>query len=232
MNVPFGAFMPDRAFVPGSTNPNNSINTVNLPVNVGVIKCGEELILYDSGWKQQDYLTMTGSDHWAALPDQLELLDFSADQVTKIVIGHGHWDHAGQLSDFPNAVLYVQREELRAIEWALNYPNPKISAVNTDPGGCMRTPACGYTPLTLDEIYGKVLRGQAVIVDGEMEILPGIEDPPRISGAHRRISAARGADQRRQAGLWLRRLFLLGGHSGLDGRQRAADRFGPAVPGL
>ena len=38
MKVPFGAFMPDRVFVPGSTNPNNSINTVDLPVNVGVIK--------------------------------------------------------------------------------------------------------------------------------------------------------------------------------------------------
>jgi glyoxylase-like metal-dependent hydrolase (beta-lactamase superfamily II) len=178
MNVPFGAFMPDRAYVPNSTNPMNNIPTVDLPVNVGVIKCGEELILYDSGWKQQDYLKMTGSAHWAALPEQLGMLDFQADQVTKIVVGHGHWDHAGQLSDFPNAVLYIQREELNGIEWALNYPNEKISAVNTDPGGCMRTPACGYTPLTLDEIYGKVLAGQAVIVDGEMEVLPGVRIHP------------------------------------------------------
>jgi glyoxylase-like metal-dependent hydrolase (beta-lactamase superfamily II) len=59
-----------------------------------------------------------------------------ADQVQggrspKIVIGHGHWDHAGNLDEFPNAILYVQKEELRGIEWALNYPNPKISAVNT-----------------------------------------------------------------------------------------------------
>ena len=42
----------------------------------------------------------------------------------------------------------------------------------------MRTPACGYTPLTLDEIYGKVLAGKAVIVDGEMEILPGVRIHP------------------------------------------------------
>ena len=178
MNVPFGSFMPDRAFVPGSTSPTNNINTVNLPVNVGVIKCGAELILYDSGWKQQDYLTMTGSEHWAPLPEQLGRLGFDAADVTRIVIGHGHWDHAGQLSDFPNATLYVQREELRGIEWALNYPHPKIRAVNTDPGGCMRTPACGYPPLTLDEIYGKVLRGKAVIVDGEMEVLPGVRIHP------------------------------------------------------
>ena len=140
MGVPFGAFMPDRAFVPGSTNPMNNINTVDLPVNVGVIKGGKDIILFDSGWKQQEYLKMTGSDHWAPLPKQLELLGIKAEDVTKIVIGHGHWDHAGQLSDFPNAVLYVQREELKGIEWALNYPHPRISAVNTSPGGCARKP--------------------------------------------------------------------------------------------
>jgi glyoxylase-like metal-dependent hydrolase (beta-lactamase superfamily II) len=178
MNVPFGSFMPDRAFVPNSSNPMSNISTVDLPVNLGVIKCGNDLILYDSGWKQQEYLRMSGSDHWAPLPEQLKALGFDAAAVTKIVIGHGHWDHAGQLSDFPNAVVYVQREELRGIEWALNYPEPHIRAINSDPGGCYRTPACGYMPLTMDEIYGKVLHGKAVIVDGEMEIMPGVKIHP------------------------------------------------------
>lgn len=167
--------------MPGSDSKSNNINTVDLPVNVGVIKGGGDVILYDVGWKQQDYLKMTGSAHWAPLPDQLKLLGIDAKDVTKVVIGHGHWDHAGQLSDFLNAVLYVQKEELRGIEWALNHPHPKIKAVNTDPGGCMRSPACGYPPATVDEIYGKVLRGKAVIVDGEMEIAPGV----RIHPAHR-----------------------------------------------
>src|SRR5258708_563893 len=108
MNVPFGAFMPDRTFVPGSDNPMTNINLI----------------------------------------------------------------------DFPNAVVYVQREELKGIEWALNYPNPHIKAVNTDPGGCMRTPACGYPPKTLDEVYGKVLAGKAMIVDGEYEVLPGVKIHP------------------------------------------------------
>ena len=45
MGVPMGAFMPDRAFVPGSTSPMHNINTVDLPVNIGIIKCGNEIIL-------------------------------------------------------------------------------------------------------------------------------------------------------------------------------------------
>src|SRR4051794_32433426 len=178
MKVPFGSFMPDRTFVPGSNKPQSSIPTVDLPVNVGVIKCGNELILYDTGWKQQDYLKMTGSEHWAPIGEQLRVLGFNAGDVTKVVIGHAHWDHAGQLSDLPNAVLYVQREELKAIEWALNYPEPHIRAINSDPGGCNRTPACGYMPLTMEEVYGKVLKGKAVIIDGETEILPGVRIHP------------------------------------------------------
>jgi glyoxylase-like metal-dependent hydrolase (beta-lactamase superfamily II) len=74
---------------------------------------------------------MTNSVNWAPLPDLLGRLGIQAGDVTKIVIGHGHWDHAGTLSDFPNAVLYVQKAELEGIEWALNYPNPRIAAVNT-----------------------------------------------------------------------------------------------------
>ena len=178
MHVPFGSFMPDRDFIPGSTDPKHNIQSVDLPVNIGVIKCDNELILFDSGWKQQEYHKMTGTEHFTPLPDQLKALGFKPEDVTKVVIGHGHWDHAGQLSDLPNATLYVQREELKAIEWALNYPNPHIRAVNTDPGGCNRTPACGYTPLTIEEIYGKVLKGKAVIVDGEMEIYPGVKIHP------------------------------------------------------
>jgi glyoxylase-like metal-dependent hydrolase (beta-lactamase superfamily II) len=174
MHVPFGAFMPDRAFVPGSTNKNNNINLVDLPVNVGVIKCGNELILADSGWNQTDYHKMTGTEHWSPLSKQIAQLGFDAKDVKKIVLGHGHWDHAGSLDEFPNATIYIQKEELRGIEWALNYPNPHISAVNDAPGGCARTPACGYPSKTMDSIYGKVLKGKAVIVDGEMEIMPGV----------------------------------------------------------
>src|SRR5207302_6075252 len=97
MNVPFGSFMPDRTFVPGSTKPESNIPSVDLPVNVGVIKCGSELILYDTGCKQQDYLNMTGSDHWASLADQLKALCFNAVDVTEVVYGHDHWDHDGKL---------------------------------------------------------------------------------------------------------------------------------------
>ena len=177
-HIPYGGFMPDRAFIPGSSSPMHNVEWADLPVNIGVIKCGNELMLYDSGWKQADYHKMLGVDHFVPIADELKALGFDAKDVTRVFISHGHWDHAGQLLDLPNATLYVQREELRGIEWALNYPNAHISAVNNTPGGCARTPACGYEPLTMEQVYGKVLAGKAVIVDGEMEVIPGVKIHP------------------------------------------------------
>ncbi len=186
MNVPFGMFHPDRSFVQGSTSPRNNVNTVDLPVNVGVIKCGREVILYDNGWNATDYHKMTGSAHWSPLSQQIGQLGIAAGDVTKIVVGHGHWDHAGSMDEFPNAKLYIQREELKGIEWALNYPgHERIRAVNTSPGGCNRTPACGYPPKTVDQIYSKILRGMAVIVDGDLDVMPGV----KIHAAHRAHTA-------------------------------------------
>src|SRR6476620_7650322 len=77
--------------------------------------------------------------------------------------------------EWPRDGLYW-RKLRRMLEDIL--PSPDIRAINSDPGGCNRTPACGYMPLTIEEVYGKVLKGKAVIVDGEMEILPGVRIHP------------------------------------------------------
>lgn len=185
LDVPAGGFMPDRAYVPGGEYPGHNDVFFNLPVNYGVIKGGSDVVLYDTGWKQPQYIFEMqkapwggGSDHFAPAAEQMAQIGITPDQVTKVVVGHGHWDHAGQIGEFPNATLYIQGEELRGIDWALKYPNPKISAVNTSPGGCARTPACGYPPETLDQIYGKVMNNKAVVVEGEMEIAPGLRIVP------------------------------------------------------
>ena len=98
MNVPFGAFMPDRAFVPGSTSPLNNINTVDLPVNVGVIKCMARQVesLYDNGWKQTDYHKMTGTGHWSPLSKQIEQIGLHG--------GPGHQDRAATVTGITPAV--------------------------------------------------------------------------------------------------------------------------------
>jgi glyoxylase-like metal-dependent hydrolase (beta-lactamase superfamily II) len=189
LNVPQRAFTPDRGDPP----------FVDLPVNVGIIKGPDgQITLADSGWKQLAYIfDWTGSCCWKGLRDQMQAIGLDPNQVTRIVLGHGHWDHAGQLSDFPDAVIYIQKEELKQIDFFLNYPVDfnagHIRAVNTiDPltgaqvgppqQACARTPVCGYPPQTVQEILGKVLAGKAEIVDGRHEVAPGLVIHPVFRG--------------------------------------------------
>ena len=167
MNVPHRAFQPDVGEPP----------FIDLPVNVGIIKAPNgDITLYDSGWKQLGYIfDWNTSCCWQAIRKQMVALGFNPDRVIRIVVGHGHWDHAGQLSEFPNAVLYIQKEELKQIDFFLNYPvefnQGNIRAVNTvDPltgaqvgppqQACARSPVCGYPPQTVQEILGKLLSNE------------------------------------------------------------------------
>jgi glyoxylase-like metal-dependent hydrolase (beta-lactamase superfamily II) len=190
LNVPFGGFQPDKA----------GLNTtVDLPVNVGIIEDPDgNLTLYDSGWKQLAYIfDWNTSCCWKGIRDQLTAIGLDPDKVTRIILGHAHWDHAGQLSEFPDAVVYIQKEELKQIDFFLHYPVDfnagHIRAVNTvDPltgaqvgppqQPCARTPVCGYPPQTVQEILGKVLSGKAKIIDGRHEITRGLVIHPAFRG--------------------------------------------------
>ena len=197
-NVPAGAFAPDLAFIPNSTDPDHNQVFFQLPVNYGVIRHGREVVLYDTGIQPsadrppfKSLVDLIGCVRWVPILDQLAELGIRAEDVTKIVVGHAHWDHAGQLDQFPNAVLYIQGEELRGIEFALGLPAP-LNRVNTDPpttwpggplpAGCARTPACGYPPQTLAQINEKIVRGKAVIVEGRRQIAPGLIVHPAFRG--------------------------------------------------
>jgi glyoxylase-like metal-dependent hydrolase (beta-lactamase superfamily II) len=199
VNQAFGGFMPDRAFIPGSTDPRHNIPLIDFPANLGIIKGKDgKITLYDSGWKQLEYIfDWNTSCCWWDLPDQMRNIGLDPGAVTRIVIGHGHWDHAGQLDSFPNAVLYVQKEELKQIDFFLDYPTEfnggHIRAVNTvDPitgmqvgppaQACARSPVCGYPPQTVAEIEGKILAGKAIIVDGRHEVAPGLVIHPAFRG--------------------------------------------------
>jgi glyoxylase-like metal-dependent hydrolase (beta-lactamase superfamily II) len=198
VNVPFGSFMPDRDFI-SPTTPNHDIQFIDFPVNLGIIKGPDgKITLYDTGWKQLDYIfDWNTSCCWSGLREQMRNIGLDPDAVTRIVVGHAHWDHSGQTDSFPNAVLYIQKEELKQIEFFTQYPTEfnqgRIRAVNTvDPisgaqvgppaQACARSPVCGYPPQTIAEIESKVLTGKAKIIDGRHEIAPGLIIHPAFRG--------------------------------------------------
>jgi len=65
-------------------------------------------------------LKMTQNDAMAA---QLARIGLKTSDIKYVVLGHMHLDHAGNMSQFPNATFVIQNDELKAAWW----PDPGFS---------------------------------------------------------------------------------------------------------
>lgn len=83
-----------------------------------LIATGDEVILVDTGF-ENDFKApekKLGSPLFMGekISDYMEALDrvgYKPEQVTKIIVTHKHPDHSGALKYFPNAKIYISREE-------------------------------------------------------------------------------------------------------------------------
>lgn len=88
-----------------------------------LIDTGDEVILVDTGLPygtpeekpNENSAAFTGKDICSYL-EALERLGYKKEQVTKILLTHKHSDHSGELKSFPNAKVYVNKDELSALE--------------------------------------------------------------------------------------------------------------------
>lgn len=88
-----------------------------------LIDTGDEVILVDTGLPygtpeekpDENSAAFTGKDICSYL-EALERLGYKKEQVKKILLTHKHSDHSGELKSFPNAKVYVNKDELSALE--------------------------------------------------------------------------------------------------------------------
>jgi glyoxylase-like metal-dependent hydrolase (beta-lactamase superfamily II) len=92
--------------------------------------------------------------------ESLEMLGIRAADVENVIVTHMHYDHAGDLSAFKNARLYVQDREM-AYATGRHMANERLRlAFDVDY-------VCAFVRAVYDE--------RVVFVDGVKELAPGIE---------------------------------------------------------
>lgn len=88
-----------------------------------LIDTGSEVILVDTGLPagtpeeapDENSVAYTGKDICSYMA-AFKALGYKPEQVTKIILTHKHADHSGELRSFPNAKIYVNKDELSAAE--------------------------------------------------------------------------------------------------------------------
>ena len=134
--------------------------TVDTIYAIWLIRGGGRKILFDSGfhrarwfkeWTIKDYLR----------PDKaVRLAGVTAEQITDVVISHAHWDHLGGIDLFPNATVWIQREEYRY-----------YTSDAWQPGGDHD----GIDPDDVQELVRLNTAGRVRLIAGDdVELFPGI----------------------------------------------------------
>lgn len=155
------------------TDPPDANNRILMGLNCLLIKTPEENILIDTGIGDKfspKYLDIYQVDRSQNLLDSLKTCGVHREEISKVVLTHLHFDHAGgntsidekgQLkATFPGAEYIIQKEELEAAE----NPDPRSRA--------------SYLPENWEPLE------KLELVSGEEEIYPGIE--LLLTGGHTR----------------------------------------------
>src|SRR5271170_724402 len=78
-----------------------------------LIRGGGRAILFDSGFHRPRWFKEWTVNNYLSPDDAVRLAGVEPAAVTDIVISHAHWDHLGGIDLFPNAVVWIQKEEFR-----------------------------------------------------------------------------------------------------------------------
>ncbi len=68
-------------------------------------------VLVDAGFYRQKFLDDWKPADYRRPPDALQQFGVAADSVTDVIVSHIHWDHLDGADLFPNARIWIQREE-------------------------------------------------------------------------------------------------------------------------
>jgi glyoxylase-like metal-dependent hydrolase (beta-lactamase superfamily II) len=146
---------------------------LDIPVMVWLLKGSNgRTVLIDSGFYRQKLLDQWKPQNFRTPAAAVEAAGVSPDAITDIVISHAHWDHVDGADLFPNAAVWIQREEYRY------YTGEAWHARNTHGG------VDAEDMLALLKIN---TQGRLRFVEGDdQEIIPGIRC--YIGGKHTRES--------------------------------------------
>ena len=124
--------------------------------------------MVDVGYNHKAYgevlANMYGVRNWHPPREVLAECGLKPEDITSIFITHAHFDHMGNIEDFPNATFYIQERELSKWVWAMSLERRfRWLMLGIDPGDILRA-------------VDLARQGRLVCVNGDREdVLPGID---------------------------------------------------------
>src|SRR6202167_2125825 len=142
--------------------------TRKLPYCYVVIKGQGQLAMVVVGYNHQAHgellANTSGVRGWHSPRQVLGEIGIQPQDVSNIFITHCHFDHMGNIDDFPNARFYIQERELSKWVWTMSLERR------------FRWLMLGIDPADIMRAVDLARQGRLVCVDGDREnVLPGVD---------------------------------------------------------
>ena len=133
---------------------------LDIAMTVWLVKGNGRVVLVDSGFYREQFLKQWKPKDFIKPSEALAELGVTPEDVTDVIVTHMHWDHADGMDLFPNARVWLQKDEYTY------YTGEAWQQKNTH-GGIDKDDVLAVVRLNLD--------GRAGLVNGDaQEIIPGI----------------------------------------------------------
>jgi len=132
---------------------------IDIAMMVWLIRGEGRNVLVDSGFYKPQFFKSWNIVGFVKPSDAVERAGVRADQITDVILTHSHWDHADGADLFPNAKIWIQKDEYRY-----------YTADAWQEGGKHG----GIDPGDVAYLLRANTEGRLQLVDGDREVLPGI----------------------------------------------------------
>ena len=135
---------------------------------IWVLKSGDKIIVVDTGYDYEE-AKRRQRPILRSPAEALEAININSSDVTDVIITHLHYDHAGGLNDFPNALFHLQESEM---------------SYATGPCMCHEVIKMPFTGKHVCQMVENVFSGRVKFYKGDGFISPGIT--VHLIGGHSR----------------------------------------------
>ena len=85
---------------------------LDIPVMVWLLKgANGRRVLVDAGFHQQKFIDQWKVQDFRSPAAAVGAAGLTPEQITDVIVTHAHWDHVGGADLFPNATIWIQRDE-------------------------------------------------------------------------------------------------------------------------
>ena len=135
---------------------------VKLPYCYALIKGKNHVAMVDVGYNDKEYGKVLGDrfgvENWHTPKEVLAGVGLTPADVDTVFISHAHFDHFGNVTDFPKATFYIQEREIAKWVWAMSLPDRlRWMMVAIDPGRPNQFSPAGSAS-TIEEFWATTAR--------------------------------------------------------------------------